>query len=103
MSDDWQETAFDLEFIDWDPAKDHANQIKHQVTFKEASAFLSYRYFTEFQDWHNEPRYGVLGFSGRDILYIVCAETTDTLRIISARKATSSEKRRYGALVYQGP
>ncbi len=100
---DWLEIAFDCNDVDWDPVKDHANQIKHKVSFKEAAEFLNFRYFSQYQDWHDEDRYAVLGFTGRDIVLLACAETAYALRIISARKASPSEKRRYGALIYQRP
>lgn len=103
MSDDWQEGALELDSIDWDPAKDHANQIKHDLSFEEATEIFQGRYFTQYQDWHAEHRFGVLGVFRGTVIFVACAETTHSLRIVSARKATPSEKRRYGALILQGP
>ena len=103
MHKEWQEGAFECDYIDWSPAKNHANKIKHGISFDEAAEIFLGRIFTQYQDWHGEHRYGVLGFFRGTVLFVACAETADSLRIVSARKATPSEKRRYGALVLQGP
>jgi uncharacterized protein len=99
MSDDWQEIAFEPKEVEWDPVKDHVNQIKHDISFKEAAKIFASPIFAIYQDWHDEDRYGILGVSGGRVLFVVCAESVDYIRIVSARKATQSEKRRYGALV----
>jgi uncharacterized DUF497 family protein len=46
---------------------------------------------------HGEGRYGLIGMSeNQRVLYVVHVETTPKeTRIISARKATSHERRRY--------
>ena len=84
---------------EWDEAKRAANQLKHRVDFSDAvgaiedPAGLTW----EDRDALGETRFATLGhgFSER-ILYVVWTERgIDTIRIISARKASPGEARHY--------
>ena len=89
--------------FEWDPKKASRNHSKHGVTFDEAS--------TAFADDHalvipdpdhseDEDRFILLGLSSQLRLVVVVhcfREPDDVIRIISARKATRSESRQYGA------
>lgn len=87
-----------LEF-EWDARKDASNRRKHGVSFEEAATtFADPRSLTVPDPDHSreEDRFVLLGLSYRGrLLVVVHAERGDNLRIISARKATGSERRQY--------
>ena len=82
--------------FEWDPAKDLINFNKHGVSFAEAATvFLDDFALIEYDCLHSldEDRYRIIGRStSYNILIVVhCIRDMDIKRIISARKATSSE------------
>ncbi len=85
----------------WDPGKDRANQRKHGVSFEEAqSVFFDENAIQFYDEDHSEEedRFIMLGLSLRSRILVVChCERTSgkTIRIISALKATSSERKYY--------
>ena len=90
----------DLRF-DWDPRKNRTNQRKHGVTFEEAeTVFADDRAVLLDDPDHSatEDRFLLLGLSASLRTLVVCHcywEAEDTIRIITARKATRSERRDY--------
>ena len=90
--------------FDWDRRKARTNLAKHRVSFDEAkTVFLDRLALTECDEKHSsdENRLITLGASsvGR-LLTVIHAEVyeapdTVVVRLISSRKATSSERRRY--------
>ena len=90
----------ELKFI-WDENKNKLNQKKHGISFIEAkSVFYDQdgRLISDPDHSESEDRFILLGFSSSLNLLVVChcyRENEDTIRIISARKATKSEKRQY--------
>ena len=90
--------------VEWDPAKDRANQRKHNVSFDEAAElFTSGRDYLEiFDAAHSEleDRFIAIGMVRRGVVLVVWTERDeDTVRIISARWANSGEERMYRAYV----
>ena len=89
-----------IEF-EWNPSKAKSNIKKHGVSFEEAqSAFyddLAVQFYDDFS--HSEERFLLLGMSNlsRVLVVVHCerGETSDVLRIISARRATKSEQLYY--------
>ena len=86
--------------VEWDPTKDKANQRKHHVSFQEAAElFTSGRDFLEIFDTSHselEDRFIAVGLIRRGVVLVVWTERDeDTVRIISARWATTSEQRLY--------
>jgi hypothetical protein len=89
--------------VEWDPKKAKRNEKKHGVSFEEAA--------TCFDDAHGcyfrndspsyEDRLILIAMSSRTrVLYVVHAEVgRDSIRIVSARKASRSQRRRYDELV----
>jgi hypothetical protein len=85
----------------WDPTKATANLRKHGVTFEEAETVFSddsalLRDDPDHSD--EEARFILLGFSAAPRLLVVvhaCRSVPDTIRIISARKATTAERAIY--------
>jgi uncharacterized protein len=84
--------------VDWDPSKARANRVKHGVSFPDAEAVLfdPNGITREDENAQGEPRYVTLGLDalGR-VLVVVYMYRGDTIRIISARKATRNEVRTY--------
>ena len=86
----------------WDEAKAEENQRKHGVTFEEASTVFADengRLKHDPDHSQEEDRFLLLGFSAKLRLLIVChayRENDEVIRIISARKATPSERKQYG-------
>ena len=88
-----------MEF-EWDEAKDHDNQRKHGVSFRDAkSVFLDDfgRLIPDPDHPTGEERFILLGTSARAELLVVCHSEpeTDRIRIISARRANPHERRQY--------
>jgi len=88
--------------FEWDPRKDSANQRKHGVSFEEAQSVFFDENAVQFYDEHHseqEDRFIMLGLSIRSRILVVShceRESGNVIRIISARKATRSERKYYG-------
>ena len=82
-----------------DPAKAKTNVRKHAVTFDEASTIFGDPLNLLMADpdhSRDEQRYLLLGMSNRRRLLVVAfAERPPRTRLISARRATRQERRRY--------
>lgn len=87
--------------FEWDDNKNQINKKKHKISFEEAQSVF---YDTdalviddpEHSEW--EDRFIILGLSRKANLLVVChcyRESDSIIRIISARKATNTEKRYY--------
>jgi uncharacterized protein len=87
-----------MEF-EWNPDKAESNYKKHSVSFEEAATVFNDSLSVTFPDQDHsigESRYVIIGVSGFGQLLIVAhTDRDETIRIISARKATRSEKRFY--------
>ena len=87
-----------MEF-EWAPAKAAANLRKHKVSFDEAvTVFADFLSVTALDPDHSdeELRYITVGRSNRDrVILVAHAERRGTIRIISARTLTRSERIAY--------
>jgi len=81
----------------WDGKKAAANAKKHGVTFDEAITAFDDPLGAYYPDSLHEDRFILLGYSElHRLLYVVHAQVEqDTIRVISARKATKNEKAHY--------
>ena len=85
----------------WDEEKDRSNQEKHGVSFEEAASVFEDEYALLLLDWahsDHEERFIIIGQSVALRVLFVChcyREQGNTIRIISARKATNLERRFY--------
>ncbi len=90
----------DIRF-DWDKDKAVANKRKHGVSFEEAVTIFYDENALEFHDpdhSEDEDRFIMVGlsFKARTLVVSHCLrESGSLIRIISARKATKQEARRY--------
>lgn len=90
--------------IEWDSSKARANLRKHGITFDEAeTAFSDDNALLLFDPDHStidEERLVLIGISiALRILVVIHCERDngDTIRLISARRATKSERAQYDA------
>ena len=89
--------------FEWDPAKAAQNVRKHGVSFLEAQTSFSDDYgllVDELGPASEEQRFVLLGVSSAVRLLVVVhsyREIERTIRLISARKATRSERAQYAA------
>lgn len=83
--------------FDWDPAKAASNLKKHGVSFPEAASVLADPLALYSGDPDHPERTRVIGVSARRrLLFCVFVERDeDGFRVISARKVTPHERRRY--------
>jgi len=87
--------------FEWHPSKATSNLKKHQVSFEEAQTVFYDDFAVQFFDEDNsvdEERFLMLGMSVHSKLLIVChceRGGGETIRIISARKATKRESAFY--------
>ena len=84
--------------VTWDPNKAEINFKKHKIRFSDAEMVL-YDPFAMTLDEHivaNEQRFVSIGYEavGR-IIAVAYSYRADTIRLISARKATLTERKQY--------
>jgi uncharacterized DUF497 family protein len=83
----------------WDPNKDLLNQRDHGITFQEATTVFGDSLAVTVSDPDHsigEERFITIGQSSSGRLLVVChIEQGDTIRIISARRATAHERKDY--------
>ena len=82
--------------FEWDDKKAKSNLIKHKISFEEASTTFGDDLSITIEDplhSDNENRLILIGKSSNNkTLIVVHIEQTDSIRIISARKATKKEQ-----------
>jgi uncharacterized protein len=85
--------------FEWDSRKARVNKRKHGIVFEEASTIFDDPLSITIHDpAHSvgEDRFITIGTSANSrFIVVVHTERGDTIRIISARNATISEKRQY--------
>ena len=94
--------------FEWDPNKAKINVKKHGVTFKEAQSVFQDPEALVIDDpdhSQEEERFIILGLSQKANLLVVChcyRESDTVIRIISARKATTTEAEQYTDFTKKG-
>ncbi len=84
--------------FEWDPAKALANERKHNVSFDEAASVFGGFYLKRFDARrdYGEPRFVALGLDSNGvILSVVYTARDESIRIISAWKASKHERETY--------
>ena len=85
--------------FEWDPKKAKTNQTKHDVSFEEALTVFAdslARIFPDEEHSIDELREIIIGHSARNKLILVnFTSIGDRVRIFSARKVTSGERKDY--------
>jgi uncharacterized DUF497 family protein len=85
--------------FEWDENKANANLRRHKVSFEEAKSVFDDPFLTTYPDPDHseiEQRYLNIGLSstGR-VLIVIHTDRGANTRIISCRKATTSERKHY--------
>jgi len=88
--------------FEWDPAKDEANREKHGLSFEEASRLfaIGVDYLEIYDEDHSEDedRFIAVGFVERGVIVVSYTQRDDhVVRILSARRATGPERKRFEA------
>ena len=87
--------------FEWDESKNRINQLKHHISFEEASSVFydTNALILDDPDYSiSEERFLIIGISKKSHICIVshCYRSKDEIiRIISARKATKQEIKSY--------
>ena len=88
--------------FEWDPKKASSNARKHGISFSEAKSVFYDEFAVQFFDSESsssgEDRFIMLGMSNESRVLVVChceRGDGDVIRIISARKATTKERKFY--------
>ncbi len=97
MSQNWEALEFEFAGFEWHDEKAKSNRRKHGVGFEEAAQIFGSGILTRHETHETEDRYVAIGLAGIKALVVVFTQRRENIRIISARKATPSERRRYGA------
>lgn len=87
-----------MDGFEWDPKKNAANIQKHGLSFEEAVSIFTGPVLTgpdEDAEEDREKSFGLLG--GLVVICVVHTDRNGKTRIISARKATSSERKYFDA------
>tara|TARA_R110001583_G_scaffold79699_1_gene215095 strand:+ start:312 stop:599 length:288 start_codon:yes stop_codon:yes gene_type:complete len=90
--------------FDWNKSKATSNLKKHDISFDEAKSVFYDEFALQFYDEEHsesEARFIMLGMSNDSNILIVChceRDNGNTIRIISARKATKNERQFYEGL-----
>lgn len=87
-------------FFEWDDNKEKLNKAKHGIDFSTAAlVFKDLNRIERYDEKHSqsEDRYATIGLINKVALVVMVVYTprTDTIRIISARKATKNEEEAY--------
>ena len=83
--------------FEWDENKNIINKEKHKISFETAAHVFDDPNYIEMFDFEHsvdEDRYIAIGKVG-DVLFVVFTEKKETIRMISARLATSMERSLY--------
>jgi uncharacterized DUF497 family protein len=85
--------------FEWDRRKDSANRLKHHVGFAEASTVFGDPLSITIPDpdqARSEERFAIIGLSSqRNLLVVVHTVRGESIRLISARRATKHERHKY--------
>ena len=87
--------------FEWDEDKNRTNLAKHGISFEAATWVFEDPFRVSVLDQsENEERWRTVGSAGGVVLLLVVHTTSDqdgqeVIRIISARKATAAERKRY--------
>ncbi|MGJ4933308.1 BrnT family toxin [Bradyrhizobium sp. HKCCYLRH3083] len=94
-----------MEGFEWDPEKSASNLRKHGLSFEEAASIFQGPVLTgpdgsgDAFGEIREKSFGLLG--GMVAICVIHTDRNGKIRIISARKATSSERKHFDAYLKQ--
>lgn len=84
--------------FEWDPEKRLRNIEKHGIDFADAQALFEGSHVVERSERAGEKRFKATGRAVDRLMTVIYTERGGNVRIISARKARSNERRAYRTL-----
>ena len=84
--------------FEWDEAKNEANQIKHDIAFEEAALIFAGLTLTEpdeRRDYGEAREISIGQLAEQVVIVVVHTDRNGVTRLISARTANRTERRRY--------
>ena len=99
MEEDWDIFEFAFEGYEWHYDKARRNWQKHGITFEEAARIFEGAVAARSEIQDGEERFLAIGWTGQREIAVAFAEREGRCRIISARKPTPTERRRYRVLL----
>jgi uncharacterized DUF497 family protein len=84
--------------FEWDEAKNEVNQIKHDIVFEEAALIFSGITLTEpdeRRDYGESREINIGQLAEQVVIVVVHTDRNGVTRLISARTANRTERRRY--------
>lgn len=82
--------------FEWDSTKAHENRAKHGVSFEEASTVFDDPDALDAPDLIHAERFVLIGRSHESrVLFVVHAHRGERVRLISARKASPAQRKKY--------
>ena len=101
MESAWSALAFEFEGFEWDDQKARSNLQEHHIDFEDAVRIFSDYVVAKTQGENHEIRWQAPGLAqGRELL-VVFVEAAGYCRIISARRCTRAEAKRYYEILYR--
>jgi uncharacterized DUF497 family protein len=84
--------------FEWDPDKNRTNVRKHEIDFGDALQVFSdpAAIVVEARRVHGEQRQLIVGRAGGNFMTVVFTVRGERIRLISARRSRSTERKRYG-------
>ncbi len=81
----------------WDDVKRRSNLAKHRLDFADAKKVFAGATFTIEDEWldYGEQRFITTGLLNEIVVVIAHTQTHEETRIISMRKATKNEQKKY--------
>ena len=83
---------------EWDDAKADANYKKHRIRFRQAADVFEDPFVQvepDLSDDYGEDRHKATGMAGGRLVTTIFTERGSRIRIISARRASTDEQRKY--------
>jgi uncharacterized DUF497 family protein len=85
--------------FEWDEAKRLANNEKHDIDFAAVRQLFDRRPVVTFQSkYEAEPRFLTIGMLDQQLVTVVWTWRGSVIRLISARRASDEERRRFRQL-----
>jgi uncharacterized protein len=82
--------------FEWDSVKARSNLDKHGISFDEATTVFDDPRGIDAPDLYDPDRFVLIGRSSLSrVLFVVHCQRGDRIRIISARRATASQRKKY--------
>lgn len=95
---DHHDNVLETTGFEWDEIKRFGNIAKHDIDFEDVVDLFFEPYLDEALAYPHEPRRKALGPVGDRLVAVIYTWRGTSIRIISARRARTNERRAYRAL-----